>query len=300
MLDLNELALFVEVVRAGSFAEAGRRLAMPPNSVSRNIQQLELRLGSRLLQRSTRKLSLTAAGQSLFDRCAGAVSTLWEAGQELAVGNPVPVGLVRVAAPAGFFDSFSMDWVAQFMAAYPQVRLEFVLSDARADLIGESIDVALRGGPLEESAMVARKLLPIHFSLVASPAYLAARGAPASLRELTRHDCLTFSNRTGPAAWRLDGPEGVSEVRVTGRFSASTAGAVLQAAQAGLGIAFLPSTLSAAELEAGRLVEVLPAYRRESSGLYAVLPSHRQIPRAVSVFVDFVAGKLQPAGTMPA
>ena len=291
MLDLNEVAMFVEVVRAGSFAAAGRRLNMPPNSVSRNVAQLEERLGSRLMQRSTRKLSLTAAGQTFFERCSRAVTDLWEAGEELAVSNEVPGGLVRVAAPADFFDSFQIEWVAEFMAAHPQVRLEFALSDARADLIAEGIDLAFRGGPVEEATVVARKLVPVHFGLVASPAYVKVRGAPANLRELARHECLNMVDRSGPLVWRLDGPKGPSEVRVSGRFAANTARAVLQAALAGLGIAYLPAVVTTPDIEAGRLVHVLPEYRREGRGMYAVLPSRRQIPRAVSAFVDFAAAK---------
>ena len=292
MLDLNELALFVEVVRAGSFAEAGRRTRLPANTISRHIQQLEAHLGSRLMQRSTRKLALTAAGQTLFERCATAVGELWAAGDALAVDNQVPAGLVRVAAPAGFFDTFSMAWIAQFLAEYPKVRLEFMLSDERADLISENIDLAFRSDPLGDSNVVARKMVPNHFSLVASPAYIAERGMPVSLRDLARHDCLTLASRPGAALWRIDGPRGQSEVRVSGRFGASTAGAVLQAAVAGLGIAFLPGMVTAADVEAGRLVNVLPELRRDGAGLYAVLPSRRQVPLAVSTFVDFVASKM--------
>jgi DNA-binding transcriptional LysR family regulator len=293
MLDLNELALFVEVVRAGSFAGAGRRLGLPANSVSRRIQALEERLGQRLMQRSTRKLALTAAGQDLYDRCAAPVAELSAAGDALREGSAVATGLVRVAATAAFFDSFQMAWLAQFMAAHPQVRMEFVLSDARADLIGEGIDLAFRGGPVEEGSVVARRLQPVHFGMVASPAYLAARGVPAHPRDLAAHDCLVLSSRSGPVLWRLEGPQGPSEVRVTGRFGASTAGAVLQAAVHGLGIAYLPSVISQPEIDAGRLVPVLPAWRRESGGMYAVLPSRRQVPRSVSAFLDFATEKIR-------
>jgi DNA-binding transcriptional LysR family regulator len=295
MLDLNELALFVEVVRAGSFAGAGRRLGMPANSVSRRIQALEERLGSRLMQRSTRKLSLTSSGQALYDRCAAPVAELAEAGEAVREGGAAVSGLVRVAATAAFFESFAMEWVAQFMALHPQVRMEFMLSDARADLIADSIDLAFRGGPVDEASVVARRLQPVHFGLVASPAYIAARGVPASLRELAAHDCLVLSNRSGPVVWRFDGTNGeaAGEVRVNGRFGASIAGAVLQAALQGMGIAYLPSVLSIAEIEAGRLVRVLPQHRREGGGMYAVLPSRRQVPRAVSAFLDFATEKIR-------
>ena len=296
MIDLNELALFVEVVRAGSFAGAGRRLGVPANSVSRRIQTLEERLGNRLMQRSTRKLSLTAAGQALYERCAAPVGELAEAGEALLHGSAQVGGLVRVAATAGFFESFQMEWVAQFMTQHPQVRMEFVLSDARADMIAEGIDLAFRGGPIDDASAVARKLQSVHFGMVASPAYLAARGVPGSPRELAGHDCLVLAERSGPVLWRLEGPQGPSEVRVSGRFGASTASAVLQAAVQGLGIAYLPSVVSQPELDAGRLVAVLPAWRRESGGMYAVLPSRRQVPRAVSTFLEFATGKILGQG----
>ena len=225
MLDLNDIAVFVQVVRHGSFAEAGRRLGLPPNTVSRRIQQLEAQLGTRLLQRSTRKLTLTGAGQAFHEQCAEAVDGLVEAGQALITGSQEPSGRVRVAATADFFDFFPMAWVADFLAAYPLVRVEFVLSDAKADLIAEQIDIAFRGGALADSGYVARQLLgPRTDGLVASPAYLAARGTPATLGELADHDCVTPAHPSGRTTWRLTGPGGKEEeVQVGGRFRGNTA-----------------------------------------------------------------------------
>jgi DNA-binding transcriptional LysR family regulator len=293
MLDLNQVLLFVEIVRAGSFAEAARRLGMPANTVSRHIRQLEAELDSRLLHRSTRKLTLTAAGQAFFDRCAPSIAELSQAGQELDDENRLPGGLVRVAAPAGFFDLFPVEWVAEFLATHPRARMEFVLDDAKADLVGESIDVAFRAGSLMVDSSVGRKLLETRFTLVASPSYLAARGMPEELDSLSEHDCLPLSNRSGPVTWRLDGRDGLVEVRVSGRFRANTARAVLQAAVAGMGIALLPAPLTGADLDAGRLVSVLPDYRQKGASLYAVFLSRRQVPRAVSAFVEFTAQKFQ-------
>ncbi len=185
MLDLNDVALFVQVVRSGSFAEAARRLGMPSNTVSRRVQQLEAQLESRLLQRSTRKLTLTHAGQGFYERCVDAVDGLMDAGQELMMGSEEPSGLVRIAAMADFFDFFPMEWVADFLAAHPRVQLDFVLSDARVDLIADRIDVAFRGGPLQDSGYVGRQLLKNDGDgMVASPAYIAARGTPLSLQDL--------------------------------------------------------------------------------------------------------------------
>src|SRR3989338_1730123 len=243
MLDLNDVAIFVQVVRCGSFAEAARRVGVPPKTVSGGVQQLEAQLGTRLMQRSTRHLTLTSAGQVFLERCSGAVEGLMDAGEELLAVNQEPSGLVRVAAPADFFDFFAMEWLTEFLAAHPKVRVDFVLSAGRADLIADRIDVALRGGILEDSSLFARKVLDAgNDGLVASPAYVARQGVPDTLQDLAGHDCLVFSHPSGKATWRVTGPDGApAEVQVAGRFSGKTAQALRKAALAGLGIALLRS-----------------------------------------------------------
>ena len=301
MLDLNDIAVFVQVVRHGSFAGAARRLGLPPNTVSRRVQQLEAQLGTRLMQRSTRRLTLTSAGQAFHERCAGAVDGLVEAGQELITGSQQPSGLVRVAATADFFDFFPMEWVADFLAAHPLVRVDFVLSDARADLIAEQIDIAFRGGALPDSGYVGRKLLGARTDgMVASPAYIAARGAPATLQDLAEHDCVTSPHPSGRTLWRLAGPGGADEeVQVAGRFSGNTAQALRKAALAGLGIALLPPTMARLDLEAGRLVPVLPQYQRTGQGLSVLYPSRKHLPLAVSAFIGMVMEKLSAVEALP-
>ncbi len=302
MLDLNQIFLFVEVVKAGSFAQAAQRVGMPANSVSRKIQRLERDLGSRLIHRSTRKLTLTTAGQAFFDRCASSVSELALAGQESVEGNKFPGGLVRVAAPTDFFDVFRLEWIADFLAAHPKVRMEFVLDDAKTDLIAASIDVAFRAGHLVDARHTGHKLTRTDFGLVASPSYVAARGEPTRPQSLATHDCIPQSGRSGSVVWHLQGPEGPTSIEVSGKFRANASTVVLRAAIAGLGIALLPDSVTTSEIEAGRLVRVLAKYRREGADLYAVYPSRRQIPLAVSAFVDFagehiraaVSGTLEP------
>lgn len=301
MFDLNDIAMFVQVVRHGSFAEAGRRLGLPPNTLSRRIQQLEAQLGTRLMQRSTRKLTLTSAGQAFHERCAGAVDGLVEAGQALMTGSQEPSGLVRVAAPADFLDFFPMEWVAEFLAKHPLVRLDFVLSDAKADLIAEQIDVAFRGGSLPDSGYVGRQLLGARSDgMVASPAYIAARGTPATLQDLADHDCVTTAHPSGRSTWRLAGPDGVEEeVQVAGRFSGNTAQALRKATVAGLGIALLPPAMATLDLQAGRLLRVLPQYQRTGQGLSVLYPSRRQLPLAVSAFIGLVTEKLRAVDALP-
>lgn len=302
MLDLNDIAMFVQVVRHGSFAEAARRLGLPPNTVSRRIQQLEAQLGTRLMQRSTRKLTLTSAGQAFHERCAGAVDGLVEAGQELMTGSREPSGLIRVAATADFFDFFPMEWVADFLAAHPLVRVDFVLSDAKADLIAEQIDIAFRGGELPDSGYIARKLLnALTDGMVASPAYIAARGAPANLQDLAaNHDCVTSPHPSGRTIWRMAGPDGVQEeVQVAGRFSGNTAQALRKAAIAGLGVALLPPTMARIDVRSGRLVPVLPQYQRTGQGLSVLYPSRKHLPLAVSAFIGMVMEKLSTEEALP-
>jgi DNA-binding transcriptional LysR family regulator len=250
MLDLNQVFLFCEVVKAGSFAQAAQRLRLPANSVSRKIQQLETDLGSRLIHRSTRKLTLTTAGQAFFERCASPVSELAQAGQE------------------------SMD-------------------DAKTDLIAASIDVAFRAAHLVEARHIGHKLTSTHFGLVASPIYVSARGTPSHPQALSNHDCIPQSNLSGPVTWHLQGPDGPTSIEVSGRFRASAARVVLRAALAGLGIALLPDLVTTSEIEAGRLVRVLPKYRREGADLYAVYVSRRQVPLAVSAFAEFAGEKIR-------
>ena len=294
MVDLNAVALFVQVVRAGSFAEAGRRLGTPSNTVSRRVQELEEELGTRLLQRTTRKLTLTGAGEAFHVRCASAIDGLVDAEQELLSGSREPSGLVRVAAAADFFDFFSIDWVADFLTANPRVRLDFVLSDAKSDLIEDRIDVAFRGGTLSDSGYVGRQLFATPGDhLVASPGYLAARGMPSGLQDLRDHDCVTAGHAAGNVIWELTGPDGTIEVvEVAGRFMGNTAQSLRRASLAGLGIALLPTIMTSLDVSTGLLTPVLPRYRRSARGLSVLYPSRRHLLPAISAFIELVVDKL--------
>jgi len=292
VLDLNEVAMFVQVVRCGSFAEAARRLNMPSPTVSRRIQQLEARLGTRLMQRSTRKLELTSAGRAFYERCGPAIKQLIEAGQLQIADSSAPSGPVRVAVPTLFFDFFDMAWVAAFLAAHPLVTLDFVPSDLSLDLIADRIDVAFCCGPLQDSSYAARRICASDAELIASPAYLTAQGMPASPEELSEHACVVQSDASG-STWRLRDMAGVeTNVRVQGRFKSNAHQALRKAACAGLGIAALPSILTAADVAAGRLVRVLPGYTRVDPGLNVVYPSRGRRPLAVSMFVEMVVERL--------
>ncbi|MEX3898340.1 LysR family transcriptional regulator [Paraburkholderia sp. BR10954] len=297
MVDLNDVALFINVVKAGSFAEAGRRLGLPANTASRRVQALEGELGARLMQRSTRRLVLTDAGQRLFSQCSEQLEAVTQSALEVAEGNATPSGKVRVAAPADFFQMLSVELVNEFLLANPRVRLEFILSDARADLLGEGIDVAFRIGKQIEPNLHARQIGWVDVGLVASPDYIEAHGKPESLADLSEHDCIAApTNMAGYTTWRLDGPGGVREIGVRGRFHVNSVQSQIRAALGGLGIALLPISAVREDLQAGRLMRILPDYGIRRVGLYFVFLERRQLPRAVSAFIEYAMAKIIESG----
>jgi len=279
--------MFVHVARCGSFAEAARSLNIPPATISRRVQQLEIDLGTRLMQRSTRQLSLTSAGESLREKCAAAIDELMIAGRLHKADGAQLGGTVRVAAPDSFFSFFLMDWVKQFLREFPGVNFDFVLSDETVDMISERIDVAFRSGPIDNTSFVSRRIFKDFGGLAASPDYLATYGTPDSIEDLAEHRCLTFSDRRINSIWRLQDEEGnEKEVRVQGKFSCNTHEGLRRAAIAGLGIAVLPSVLTGHDIASGALIRVLPGYRYGGRGLSVVFPSNQQRPLAVTRFAD--------------
>ena len=287
-MDLNDVALFVQVVRAGSLAEAGRRLGMPPSTCSRRIQQLEQDLAVRLIQRPTRRLALTGAGQEFFQRCAAQVDALAESARQMLDARGSICGRVRVAAPADFFHWFPLERVAGFLVDYPKVALEFELSDAYADLLDRNIDIAIRTGPIHEPMLVTRQFGSTRKTLVASPSYLRAHGVPATPADLSSHECIVSPGVNGaPVLWTLDGPDARDQFAVRGRFQVNTARAQLNAALAGLGIALVPVFMTVPSLRDGQLQAVLPGYAYRDVRIYFVYLTHRHIPRAVHAFTEF-------------
>ncbi|HHV7519495.1 TPA: LysR family transcriptional regulator [Burkholderia orbicola] len=293
MLDLNDLALFVQVVRAGSFSEAARRLRMPANTLSRRIDQFEGHIGTRLLHRSTRKLAPSTEGLALFERYAPALDRIFEIERQHADGQE-PAGTVRVAAMAGLFEVIKLEWLAEFYARHPRISIDFLLDDTPSDLIAERIDLALRIGIETGGSFRVRRIAPGTMILAASPAYLERRGTPRTPRELADHDCLTVSSRQGRSMWRLQGPRGTQEISIDSRFSVNDMRVVMQACLAGLGIALVPQVLAAAAIDEGKLARVLPAYQRSGAGLglQLVYTSRPPLPPAVTAVAEFLLGKL--------
>jgi DNA-binding transcriptional LysR family regulator len=301
MLDLNDVAIFVEVVRQGSFAAAARQMSVPANTLSRRVQQLEDRIGTRLMHRSTRQLSLTNAGRSFYERCVIQVDGLVDASREAMRGSEQASGLVRVGAPADFFDHFKMAWVAEFLVQHPHVRLDFVLSDEKSELISERIDVAFRGGVLEDSGYVGRQLVgPSKNRLVASAGYFDAFGAPSDPEELEGHHAVSFPRAGGYVSWRLSSDaEQAVQIRMPIRISGNSVRTLRSAAVEGLGIALLPHPAVKADLESGLLVAVLGEYWSTGYGLNVLYPSRKHLPLAVSLFIDLVAARLSHSMPSP-
>ena len=292
MLDISQIALFVHVVRAGSFAEVGRRQDIPPNTVSRRIAALEDALGTLLFQRSTRKLTLTTAGRAFYEEVADSIETLERAGQAVLGEENTISGLIRIAAPVDFFDAFPMPWLREFMSANPRIQFDFVLGDAAIDLIDQGIDIAFRAGMLADSSYVIRKISEAFAVLVASPKLLKL-AAPKALSDLKALPCIVGLSKQVRSTWRMQGPAGTEEVTVRASFKADNSIAQLRACIAGIGIALLPSSLVREPLIRGELIRVLPDYRLHAGGFYAVLPTRRHVPAAVRRFMQFAMAKFE-------
>jgi LysR family transcriptional regulator AphB len=293
-VDLNELALFLQVARLGSFARAGEALGMPASTVSRQVQNIEAQLGVRLMQRSTRRLVLTEAGKLLVARCEAHFSAIADVTQEVLDGVSVVGGTLRIAAPSDFFDWFPLRWIKEFRAMHPGVRLEIFAQDALVDVIGDGIDIAFRAGKLEDSRLIATVL-------AASDEYLLERGEPRSLEDLASHDCLTLRSAPNQSQrdWLLTGPGGETRLEVRSRFCANAMGLLRDAAVEGLGIALLPEVVIRGDLDAGRLRRVLPAYGQPSVSLSLLYPSRQQMQKSVLAFVAFAVVRFADRGTRP-
>ena len=288
-LDLNALAVFASVVQEKGFTAAARRLAMSKSAVSKLVAQLEDQTGVRLLQRTTRRLSLTDAGAALYEHCTRIVS---EADQAILAINQLqaqPRGLLRVSAPLAFGARHLGVALAQFGGRYPDVQLNIELSDRFVDLIDEGFDVAVRIARLPDSTMFARKLCAMPTIALAAPAYLAVHDVPEHPRALTHHNCLLYSYAAAGDAWPFrDNGQDIA-VHVRGSLRTNNGDVMLAAAKAGLGIAVLPAFIADADLSCGALVEVLGAYRAQASAVYAVYPHNRHLSTKVRAFVDFLA-----------
>lgn len=295
--DLEGMALFVRVAEAGSLSAAGRALGLPKATVSRRIARLERRLGTQLLRRSTRALSLTGAGQALLGRAAPLVADAAAAEREILAGSGTPAGLLRVTAPVAFGQAVLLPRLADFLGRHGAVRLDLELTERRANLVAEGFDLAVRMGELEDTELVARRIGTIQRRLVAAPGYAARNRLPAHPEELRGHDCLVVAPDLRHWALRPtpDGPEVVVPVawRAAVRDMAALHGATLL----GLGIALIPCFLADRELAAGRLLTVLPGWEAAAAPVMALRSSARAPSAALRRLIDELAASpiVEPA-----
>jgi DNA-binding transcriptional LysR family regulator len=281
---------FVRVVEAGSFVAAAERLAMSTSSLSRLVAELEQHLGARLLNRTTRRLSLTESGQSYYERCVTLLADLAEAEAIAGQTAAQPRGTIRLTCSHSMAERRIAAAIAEFEARYPDVRFDLVVSDRTVDLVEEGFDLAVRVGQVGGDRLVARRLGTMTMVLCAAPAYLARHGAPASLADLGAHNALTYAYASTPRLWRFsDAAGGEHEVRVTGSLHANSGDALRAAAVAGLGVVYEPDFLLADALAQGQLVRLLTAYTGGIREIWAVYPSRRHLSLKVRLFVEHIA-----------
>jgi DNA-binding transcriptional LysR family regulator len=297
---LNEIAAFVEVGRRLSFVRAAEQLGVHVSAISRAVGALENRLGVRLLQRTTRRVGLTEAGRAHFARCEAVLAELQEAEAAASALGTALRGTLRVSAGSGLGLTHMTPVLARFLDRHPQLDLDLHLSNRNVDLVEEGFDVAIRIGALSDSRLVARRLGDSRRLLVAAPAYLHAHGTPRRPEDLAAHAGLVLEVGALTARWALQRRGAKATVRVRPRLRSNNALALLDACRAGVGIALLPQFIVQADLDARRLVRVLPAWAAAEQGVFAIYPGNRFIPAKVRAFVDFVEEILRPFARAPA
>jgi DNA-binding transcriptional LysR family regulator len=292
---LSGMAVFAKVVEARSFTAAAAELGMSKSAVSKQISRLEDRLGARLLNRTTRRLSLTETGAAFYDRCARVVAEAQEA--ELAVTNlqSEPRGTLRVNAPMSFGHLHIAPAIPDFLTRYPEVRVDMTMNDRFVDLIDEGFDIAIRIARLTDSSLIARRLAPDRRVLCGAPAYFAKHGEPRTPDDLAAHNCLSYAYVSDADQWQFIDGEGTRAVSVRGNLRANNGDAIRQALLAGLGVAVLPAFIVGPDVQAGRLKEVLSDYLPNRASVYAVYPHSRHLSAKVRVFVDFLADRFGPS-----
>lgn len=297
---LHSMRLFSEVVDAGSFSAAGRKFGLAASSVSRQVGSLEDTLGARLLNRSTRKLSLTEAGRIYNERVRLIIADVEDANRSVSHLEAVPRGLLRVNGPTVFGRLHIAPHLPEFLRQYPEIDIDLTLTDHFVDVIEEGSDVVVRVGGLSDSSLFARRLAPNRRVLCASPAYLNANGRPQKPADLTDHTCIVYRLRSTTGVWHICcGESGAKEqVQVKGRLSANNAEALHEAVLGDLGISLLPIWLVGQDLQEGRLERVLPTLEadltKDETSIHAIYPHKRLLSAKVRAFVDFLVEKYQP------
>jgi DNA-binding transcriptional LysR family regulator len=296
--DLEGLAIFAKVVDMRSFAGAASELNLSKATVSKAVSRLEARLGTRLFNRTSRRLALTDAGRQLSARAAHILAEAEAAEDDARAQSSTPRGRVRLAVPMSFGVLHVAPLIAEFLATYPEVTIELNLSDAIVDLIGEGYDAAIRIGTLPDSSLVARRLCDSQRYLVGSPAYLKQHGRPNHPLQLADHACLGYTYSIGPETWRFTTKDGKSaSVRPSGPLRANNGDAMMPALIAGIGLGVLPEFIVREALADGRLLRLLPEWTLASGAVYWLTPPGGPRPKRVDILRDFLMSKLSSPAT---
>jgi DNA-binding transcriptional LysR family regulator len=285
---LNDMALFVEVVKARGFRGAGLALGIPNSTVSRRIGAFEKAIGLRLLHRTTRSIELTEAGQMYFERCKRIVDEARIAHEQLGDMLAQPSGVLRASLPVDFAVTYLAPLIAQFADRYPGIRFDLDLTPRQVNLVSEPFDVAIRMGEPENSQLIARRLAALPGYLYASPAYLAREGEPSVPAELERHQCL---NMLKSGTWSLHKGEVRVDVMTSSRFTLNNAGLIRRLATLDKGIVMMPEAIVADDLDAGRLRRILPLWQGKSMPVYAITET-RLLPAKTQRFIEFLRERL--------
>lgn len=274
-------------------SQAARDLGLSPPVISKRIKRLEERLGTRLLQRTTRQIALTDAGRGFHERVLAILASVEEAENWVSQRAQLAKGPLRVSAPTTFGRLHVAPYLVRFLERYPDISLDLTLSDSFVDVVGDGFDVAIRIADLADTSLVARKLAPNHRVLCASPEYLARHGKPETLADLARHRVLVHN----ADHWRLEGPEGAVTIPIASAVSTNSSEVIREAVIAGMGIALRSTWDIGPELHSNKLSIVLPRYRASHRvAIYAVYPSRRHLPQRTRVFIDFL---LELYGSVP-
>ena len=294
---LTEMEAFIRVVELGGFTDAARKMGVSKSAISKHVAALEARLGARLLNRTTRRVSPTEIGLAYYDRASRVISDATEADAMASSMQATPKGELRVSGPLSFGTRHLAPAVAAFLNEFPEVSARVTLDDRFVELVAEGFDLAIRIGALPDSSLMAKKLGESAMLLIASPDYLGRMGTPQTVEDLAEHDLLHYSNLSSGNVWKLSGAHGDErQVRATGRLTLNNGDALLRAAEDGLGIVLSPAFICADALRAERVREVVPKARPAPVGIWAVYPSGRFLQPKLRVFIDFLAERFKGLG----
>jgi DNA-binding transcriptional LysR family regulator len=286
---LSSMQVFVRTVELGSISAAAGELGLSSQLAGKQIRALEESLGVKLLNRTTRRQSLTDEGRLFYERATNILAEMEAAQAQIDESRSLPRGRLRISAPITFGSRALAPRLARFMKAYPEVTVELSLTNRTVDLVDEGFDVAFRTGDLPDSGLVARRLAPHRLSLCAAPDYLKKSGLPHTPEDLQRHECLVFAHTSMRTQWSFKGPDGSVTVPITGRFSTDSGEALRAAAIAGLGVILQPSELLAEDIQAGRLTQLLSRYEPSPRPLHALYAPDRRMTPKLRSFLDFAA-----------